>query len=67
MEYLSNQLLDHTNMSKPYFVNPLNEDYPPMEDKLKILKVEYLSNQLLDHSQILILSLDQIMFCQSFK
>ena len=38
-----------------------------MEDKLKILKVEYLSNQLLDHSQILILSLDQIMFCQSFK
>ena len=39
-------------MTKPYFVNPLNEE------DLKILKVEYLSNHLLDYTQILNLRLD---------
>ena len=39
-------------MTKPYFVNPLNED------DLKKLKVEYLINHLLDCTQNLNLSLD---------
>ena len=52
VEYLSNHLLDHTYMTKPYFVNPLNKD------NLKILKVEYLSNHLLDCTQNVNLSLD---------
>ena len=56
-------------MTKPYFVNPLNEDdlqwkttsngrRPPMEDNLEILKVEYLRNHLLDPTEILSISLD---------
>ena len=46
LEYLSNNLIDHTqilNLSlddQTIFTNPLNED------DLKILKVEYLSNML---------------------
>ena len=41
-------------MTKPYFINPQNEDdlqwrRPPMEHDLKILKVEYLSNHCMDH------------------
>ena len=47
VEYLSNHLMDHTQilnlsfMTKPYFVNPLNE-----EDDLKISKVKYLKFKL---------------------
>ena len=62
VEYLSNQLLDSTQIlnlilddqSKLY--KPFKLRRPPIEDNLKILKVEYLSNQLLDPSPILKLS-----------
>jgi hypothetical protein len=61
VEYLSNRLLDHTQI--------LNSDQSKVfkyfkwrrlskEDDLNILKVEYLSNHLLDPTQILNLSLD---------
>ena len=48
VKYLSNHLLDHTQIQK--------RRRPPMEDNLNILKVEYLSNRFLDHTQILNLS-----------
>ena len=53
VEYLSNRLLDVTQifnfsyMTKPCFVNPSNED------NLKISKVEYFSNRSFDNTKIL--------------
>ena len=74
MEYLSNHLLDHTqiwNLSlydHTIFYKSFKWRWPQMEDDLKILKVKYLSNHLLDHTQILNLCLyDQIIFCKSLK
>ena len=64
MEYLSNHLLDPTqilNLSlydQHIFCKSFKWSRPLMEDDLKILKVEYLSNNLLDPTQILNLSLD---------
>ena len=63
VEYLSNHLLDHTQISnlslddKAIFYKTLKWGQPQKEDYLKILKVEYLSNHLLDYTQILNLSL----------
>ena len=62
VEYLRNQLLDHTqilNLSivdQTIFYAFLKWRRPPMEDDLKILKVEYLSNQSSDLPQIFNLS-----------
>ena len=62
VEYLSNYLLDHTqiwNLSlydQTIFCKSLKWRWHPLEDDLKILKGEYLSNCLLDHTQILNLS-----------
>ena len=73
VEYLSNHLLDHTqilNLSlydQTIFCKSFKERRPPMEDDLKILKVEYLSNHLLDHTQILNSLNDQTIFCKYFK
>ena len=59
VEYLSNQLLDHTQIlnlrldDQTIFYKSFKWRWPPMEDDLKILEAEYLSNQLLDHTQIL--------------
>jgi hypothetical protein len=59
VEYLSNHLLDHTqilNLSlndQTIFWKSVKLRWPQMEDNIKILKVEYLSNHLLDHTQIL--------------
>ena len=56
VEYLSNRLLDHTqvlNLSlidQATFLESLKRRGPPMEDDLKLSKVEYLSNRLLDHT-----------------
>ena len=65
VEYLSNHLLDHTQIlnfrfdDQIIFYKSLKGRWPSMEDDLKILKVEYLSNHLWDHTQILKLSLDE--------
>ena len=74
MEYLSNRLLDHTqilNLSlddQTILCKSFKCRQPQMEDDLQILKMEYLSNRLLDRTQILNLSLhDQTIFCKSFK
>ena len=62
VEYLSNHLLDHTQILNLYlddqtiFYKYLKWRRPPMEDDLKILKVEYLSNHSSDPPQILNLS-----------
>ena len=59
VEYLSNHLLDHTqilNLSlddQTRFDKFLKWRWPSMEDNLKIFKVEYLRNHLLDCTQIL--------------
>ena len=72
VEYLSNQLLGHTQISdlrlddQTIFYKSLKWRLPTMEDDLKILKVEYLNNQLLRHSQISDLRLDdQTIFYKS--
>ena len=74
MEYLSNCLLDHTQILNLDLVDQskvfkyFKWRQPPMEDNLKIWKIVYLSNHWLDHTNILNWSLyDQIIFCQSFK
>ena len=74
MEYLSNRLLDHTqilNLSlhdQTIFRKSFKWRRPPVEDNLKILKVEYLSNHLLDPTHILNLTLDyQTILYKSFK
>ena len=52
MEYLSNRLLDHTQIlnlrlqDQTIFRKSFKWRRPPMEDNLKNLKVEYLSNHL---------------------
>ena len=62
VEYLSNPLLDHTQIlslsfyDQTIFCKTFKWRRTPMEDDLKILKVEYLSNHLLDPTQILNLS-----------
>ena len=54
VEYLSNQLLDHTQILNLEFGDQskvfrfFKWRQPPMEDDLKILKAEYLSNHLWD-------------------
>ena len=54
VEYLSNRLLDHTQILNFDLVDQskvlkyFKWRRPPMEDNLKILKVEYLSNHLWD-------------------
>ena len=64
VEYLSNPLLDHTQIlnldvgDQSKVFKYFKWRRPPMEDNLKILKVEYLSSHLLDHTNILNLSLD---------
>jgi hypothetical protein len=63
VEYLSNCLLDHTQILNFRLMRPKQGVYfkwrqPPIEEDLKILKVECLSNQLLDPIQISKLSLD---------
>ena len=64
VEYLSNVLLDHTqilNLSfhdQTVFCKSFRWRRPPMEDDLKILKIKYLSNHLQNPTQILNLSLD---------
>ena len=64
MEYLSNLLLDHTQIfnwslyDQTIFCKSFKWRRPLMEDNFKILKVEYLSKHLLDHTQILKLSLN---------
>ena len=74
MEYLSNHLLDHTNILNLSFDDQtilnksLKKRLPSMEDDLKILKWQYLSNHLLKHNQILNLSLDErTIFYKSLK
>ena len=74
VEYLSNHLLDHTqilNLSfydQIIFCQSFKWRRPTIEDDLKILKVEYLSNHLLDHTQILDLNFyDKTRFCKFFK
>ena len=58
VEYLSNQLLGHTQISdlrlddQTIFYKSLKWRLPTMEDDLKIFKVEYFTNHLLDHTQI---------------
>ena len=62
VEYLSNGLLDHTQIlnlssdNQAILSKSSKWRWPPMEDNLNILKVEYLSNRFLDHTQILNLS-----------
>ena len=52
-EYLSNQLLDLTQISNLYDQTLMYKSFKwrqtPIEDDLKILKVEYLSNKCMDH------------------
>ena len=74
VEYLSNNLLDHTqnlNLSwddQTIFYNALIWRWPRLEDDLKILKVKYLSNLIMDHTQILNLNLDdQTLFENALK
>jgi hypothetical protein len=74
VEYLSNHLLDHTQILKlsfyeqTMFCKSFKWRRPPMEDDLKISKVKYLSNLLLDPTKILNLSLyDQIILYKFFK
>ena len=59
VEYLSNHLLDRTQISK-LSLNDQTIVYkffkwrrPPVEDDLKILKVEYLSNHCMDCDEFL--------------
>jgi hypothetical protein len=49
VEYLSNHLLDHTQILN---LSLYDQTIFGMEDDLTILKVEYLSNHILDHTQI---------------
>ena len=64
VEYLSNHLLDHTQIlylmlyDQTIFYNTLKLRRLTMIDNLNILKVKYLSTHLLDHAQILNLSYD---------
>jgi hypothetical protein len=74
VEYLSNHLLDHTQILNLYlddqtiFYKYLKWRQPPVEDNLKILKVENLSKHLLDHAQTLNVSLDdQTIFYKYLK
>ena len=74
MEYLSNRLLDHTQILNLHWVDQskvfkyFKWRRPPMEDDLKILKMEYLINRLLDPTQISNLSLyGQTIMYKSFK
>ena len=59
VEYLSNRLLDHTQIlnlefgDHTIFWKSFKWRWPTMEYDIKIIKVEYLSNHLLDHTQIL--------------
>ena len=52
VEFLSNRLLNHTQILNLNFCQSFKWRQPPMEDDLQILKMEYLSNRLLDHTQI---------------
>ena len=58
MEYLRNQLMDHTQIlnvsldNQSIFSKSFILKRPLMEDDIITLKGEYLGNQLLDHTQI---------------